>query len=136
MIISGRVCCFTYPSPLVKKRWFRRSTGSFGKNIFPVRFRIIEKAAEVHIIHERNSDHCRQTGETPFSGQPFLHDHQQEVGYQCHPYLYLDGICTLSVKIFLGKVLLHLLEQQFNLPSLTVDGDDFCRIIFQVIGQQ
>lgn len=47
LIISGQAESFTSPSLLRQNRWFRRGTGSFGKDVFPVLFRIIEKVAEV-----------------------------------------------------------------------------------------
>jgi hypothetical protein len=34
--------------------------------------------------------------------------------------LYLDGVGTFAVKIFQGKALLNLLEEQLNLPALPV----------------
>ena len=40
-----------------------------------------------------------------------LHDGQQQIGDECNPYLYLDGIGTLAVEEVQREVLLDLLEE-------------------------
>ena len=94
---GGRVCFFDFQAPSVEKRGLGRGIGCLAENDFPVLFGVIEQAVEVDIVHQRYPDHGRQPREAPLPFQPFLHQHQQQICYQRHPYLYLDGICALAV---------------------------------------
>ncbi len=44
-----------------------RWTRGLGKDDFPLLFGIVEPAIEVDIIHQCNSDHCRQPKEAPLA---------------------------------------------------------------------
>ena len=90
------------------------------QHLFPILLGIIEQAVEINIIHQCNSHHRGQSRETPSTCQAFLHDHQQKVGNECYPYLYLDGIGALSIEVSQREVLLDLFEQQFYLPAPAV----------------
>ena len=108
---GGRVCFFDFQAPSAEKRGLGRGIGCLAENDFPVLFGVIEQAVEVDIVHQRYPNHGRQSREAPLPFQPFLHQHQQQICYQRHPYLYLDGICALAVEVFQRKVLFHLFEQ-------------------------
>ncbi len=56
-----------FTSPLSRKRWFWRGSGSRGEDDFPLLFGIIEQAVEVNVIHERNSDHSSKSREAPLT---------------------------------------------------------------------
>ena len=56
-----------------------------------------------------------------------MHDGQQQIGDECNPYLYLDGIGTLAVEEVQREVLLDLLEQRLYLPALLVNGYNVLR---------
>ena len=79
---------------------------------------MIKEAVEIHIVHQCYPDHCGQARKAPRAYEPPPHYHEQQVGDQRYPKLYLDGIGTLSIEVFEWKVLLYLLEQQFYGPSL------------------
>ena len=103
---------------------------NFIKNshVLPIFLRIVKQAVEIHIIHQCYSDHCCQSWEAPFPLQPPLHYHQQQVRYQCHPNLYLDGIEAFAIEVFQWEVLLDLLEKQLNLPPLAVNGYNVVKV--------
>ena len=48
----------------------------------------------------------------------------------------LDCIGAFAIKVFQREVLLHLLEKQLNLPSMTVYGDNFFGIRVHIVGKQ
>ena len=48
-----------------------------------------------------------------------FHYHKQQISYKVYRNLFLDGICTFSIEVFQGEVLLYLLEGQFYLPAFT-----------------
>ncbi len=127
---------FIFTSPSVKKRWFWRGSGGLGQDDFPLFLRVVEEAVEVNIVHQSYPYHCGQTGEAPFPRKTFLHHHQQQVCYQRHPYLDLDGVGAFAIKVFQREVLLRLLEKQPDLPSLTVYGDNFFGIRLHIVGKQ
>ena len=102
---GGRVCFFDFQAPSVEKRGLGRGIGCLAENDFPVLFGVVEQAVEVDIVHQRYPNHGRQSREAPLPFQPFLHQHQQQICYQRHPYLYLDGICALAVEVFQREVL-------------------------------
>ena len=103
---------------------------------FPILFRMVEKAVEIHIIHKCNPHHGCKTGEAPGTSQSLFHYHKQQVGYKCHLNLYFDSICTFPIKIFQGEVLFYLLEQQFYLPTFAVDFYNLVRIRFHIVCKQ
>lgn len=65
-----------------------------------------------------------------------LHDGQQQIGDECHPYLYLDGTGTLAVEEVQREVLLDLLEQRLYLSALFVNGYNVLWGHVEVVGQQ
>ena len=73
------------------------------RHVLPVFLRIVKQAVEIHIIHQRYSDHCGQSREAPFPLQPPLHHHQYQVRNQCHPNLYLYGIGAFAIELFQWK---------------------------------
>ena len=97
---------------------------------------MIKEAVEIHIVHQCYPDHCGQPRKAPRAYEPPPHYHEQQVGDQRYPNLYLDGIGTLSIEVFEWKVLLYLLKQQFYGPSLVVDNHDFERVRGHVVGQE
>ena len=78
---------FQKVSPLVKKRTFRWYGFFFLKYGQPVLFRLLEERVEVDIVHEHDSEHCGHPREAPSPFYSLLHDHQQQVGDECHPNL-------------------------------------------------
>lgn len=48
-------------------------------------------------MHKSDFDHRYQSGEATRTFQTFLHDH--EIGDECRPNLYLDGVVTLSIEV-------------------------------------
>ena len=65
-----------------------------------------------------------------------MHDGQQQIGDECHPYLYLDGTGTLAVEEVQREVLLDLLEQRLYLSALFVNGYNVLWGHVEVVGQQ
>lgn len=84
-------------------------SGCFGKYDFPLLFGIVEQAIKVYVVHQGYPDHGNQSGEAP-RFESFLQYHEQQVCYERHPDLYLDGVCTFAVEVFQWNVLFHLLE--------------------------
>ena len=58
---SVRVFLFVFLSPLAKKRWFRRCSGSLGKNDFPFLFGVVEQTVEIDVVHQCYPDHSSQS---------------------------------------------------------------------------
>ena len=79
---------------------------------------------------------CGQPRKAPRAYEPPPHYHEQQVGDQRYPNLYLDGIGTLSIEVFEWKILLYLLEQQLYGPSFVVDIHDFERVRGHVVSQE
>ena len=52
---------FRFLSPLAKKRWFRRCSGSLGKNDFPFLFGVVEQTVEINVVHQCYPDHSSQS---------------------------------------------------------------------------
>ena len=106
------------------------------QNPRPVLFRFLEERVAVDVVHEHDPEHGGQSREAPITLDPLLHDHDQQVGDERHPDLYLDGIGALPVEVPQREVLLELLEEQLYLPSLAVDLDDVLHLHLHVVGQQ
>jgi hypothetical protein len=54
--------------------------------------------------------------------QAFLHNSNRDVGRNRDPYLRLDGVFCVAIERFDSKMLFDPLEEQFDLPSLFVEG--------------
>ena len=106
------------------------------QNPRPVLLRLLEERIAVDVVHEHDAEHGGQSREAPITLNPLLHDHDQQVGDERHPDLYLDGIGALPVEVPQREVLLELLEEQLYLPSLAVDFDDVLHLHLHVVGQQ
>ena len=109
----NRHCGFVFQkvSPLVKKRAFRWYGFLFFKYGQPVLFRLFKERVAVYIVHEHDSEHGGQPREAPCAFDSLLHDHEQQVCNERHPYLYLDGVGALSVEIPQREILFELLVQ-------------------------
>lgn len=81
------------------------------QNPRPVLFRFLEERVAVDVVHEHDPEHGGQSREAPITLDPLLHDHDQQVGDERHPDLYLDGIGALPVEVPQREVLLELLEE-------------------------
>ena len=77
----------------------------------PVLFRFFKEGVTVDVVHEHDAEHGGKVGEAPSPPDALLHDHEQQIGYERHPDLYLDGIGALAVEVSEREVLLQLLEQ-------------------------
>ena len=102
-------------SPLLEETEGRRLFPMAFQNPRPVPFRFLKERVAVDVVHENNSEHGGQSREAPITPDSLLHDHDQKVGDECHPDLYLYGIGTLPVEVPQRKVLLELLEEQLYL---------------------
>ena len=61
-------------------------------DLLPVGVRALEEAIQVDVVHEYDSECCCEAGETPGPPYSAFEHHQQQVGDERDPYLYLDGI--------------------------------------------
>ena len=95
---------------------------------------MLEECIAVDVVHEHDAEHVCQVGETPAAPDTPLHDHEQEVGDECHPNLYLDGVCALTVEVPQREVLLELLEKQLYFPALAVNLHDVLHFHVHVVG--
>ena len=62
----------------------------------PVLFGLFEESVDIDIIHEHIPDHRSQPREAPRTLDAPLQHHQQQVGDERDPDLYLDGVGTLA----------------------------------------
>src|SRR5690554_3654524 len=111
-----------------------RSDDFFNPHI-PIFFRIFEYAFIVYVVHQKNPYHCGKPRETPRPFHAALNDHQQQVGYQSTPDLYLYSISTFTIKVSKREVLLELLEKLLYCPSLAINVYNILWSHFKVIGQ-
>lgn len=65
----------------------------------PILHQLLQERIAIDIVHEHNLEHGCQSREAPCPFDTPLHDHKQEIGDERYPYLYLDGIGTLSIEI-------------------------------------
>ena len=131
-------CFFIKVSPLiVKQRELRRRIFLLFQQFGPVFFRFFEESVEVDVIHEHYPYHSCKSREAPGILNALLDDHEQHVGYERHPdlYLYLYGIGIFAIKVPEREILLQQLEEQLNLPSFPVDSHNFMPVeqIYQPI---
>ena len=75
-------------------------------HLCPIPFGLFKESVAVYIVHEHDSYHCGQSGETPGAFDALLNDHQKKVGYEGDPNLFLDGIGTFTIEIYKREVLL------------------------------
>ena len=122
--------------PLIEKCRFVRYWVMPFKYFQPVFIRVFKECVAVDVVHEHDAEHRGKVREAPAPPDALLHDHEQKVCDERHPYLYLYGICTLPVEVSQWEVLLQLLEEQLNLPSLAVNPNNVLHFHLHVVGQQ
>ena len=108
----------------------------FCDDFCPIFFGVFEEGVDVDIVYEHDPHDRGESREAPRPADAPLHHHQEEVRHQGHPYLELYGIGALPVEVSQREVLLQLLEEQLNLPSLAVDIHNFLRIHVHVVGEE
>ena len=123
-------------SPLFKQRELRRRIFLLFQQFGPVFFRSFKESAEVDAVHEHYPHHGCKSREAPGAFDALLDGHEQQVGYERHPDLYLYGIGALAVEVPEREILLQLLEEQLDLPSFPVDGHDVFGIHVHVVGEE
>ena len=97
--------------PPTRRYWVPAALSCGIQNPRPVLLRFLEERVAVDVVHEHNPEHGGQSKEAPTALDPLLHDHDQQVGDERHPDLYLDGIGALPVEVPQREVLLELLEE-------------------------
>ena len=83
-------------------------------------FRLFKEVIEINVIHECMSNYRHEIREAPFTPCTRLNIHQEQVGNQCDPNLYANGIPTIAKEIAQLEVLLQLLVMYFYLPTMRV----------------
>ena len=80
------------------------------------------------------SNYRHEIREAPFTPCTRLDIHQEQVGNQCDPNLYANGIPTIAKEIAQLEVLFQLLVMLFYLPAMRVYQRNISSFVIKIVG--
>ena len=79
--------------------------------MLPLLLWVLKEQAVVHIAHEQDACHGGQSREAPFPLDAPLYQREQQICYECHPDLFLDGVGTLAIEVAQWEILFDLAKE-------------------------